>query len=126
MLSEFSSSMKEESMRCFPCGSLTKYVQGSTFVPFEDTIYIQLGIGEEGKNTMSCVKSDRYEGGKRRRSWARSIYIVQTEDINCYGTQFQVIPSLRGGKDVPSMMVWSMLSSIKEFWHVVDNIDGPF
>ena len=27
------------------------------------------------------------------------------------------------------MMVWSltaMLSSIKEFWRVVDNIDGPF
>ena len=86
--SEFSSSMKEESMRRFPCGSLTKYVQGSTFVPFEDTIYIQLGIGEEGENTVSCVKSDCYEGGKCCRSWARSIYIVQTEDIHCYGTQF--------------------------------------
>jgi hypothetical protein len=86
--SEFSSSMKEESMRRFPCGSLTEYVQGSTFVPFEDNIYIQLGIGEEGKNTVSCVKSDCYEGGKCRRSWERSIYIVQTEDIHCYGTQF--------------------------------------
>ena len=46
-----------------------------------------------------------------------------------YGTQFRAIPSLRGGKDVPSMMVWSltaMLSSIKEFWCVVDNIDGTF
>ena len=51
--SELSSSMKEETMRRFPCGSLTKYVQGSTFVPFEDTIYIQLGIGEEGENTVS-------------------------------------------------------------------------
>ena len=80
--------MKEESMRRFPCGSLKKYVQGSTLVPFDDTIYIQLGIGEEGENTVSCVKSDRYEGGKCRRSWARSIYIVQTEDIHCYGTQF--------------------------------------
>ena len=46
--SEFSSSMKEEYMRRFPCGSLTKYIQGSTFVTFEDTIFIPLGIGEEG------------------------------------------------------------------------------
>jgi hypothetical protein len=58
--SEFSSSMIEESMRRFPCGSLTKYVQGSTFVPFEDTIYVQLCIGEEEENTVSCVKSDCY------------------------------------------------------------------
>ena len=86
--SEFSSSMKEESMRHFPCGSLTKNVQGSTFVPFEETIYIQLGIGEEEENTVSCVKYDCYEGGKCRHSWARYIYIVQTEDIHCYGTQF--------------------------------------
>ncbi len=47
-------------MRRFPCGSLTKYVQGSTFVPFEDTIYVQLCIGEEEENTVSCVKSDCY------------------------------------------------------------------
>ncbi len=116
-------------MRRFPCGSLTKYVQGFTFVPFEDTIYIHLGIGEEGENTVSCVKSDRYKEGKCCRSRERSVYIVQTEDLHCYGTQFQAIPSLRGGNDVPSMMVWSltaMLSLIKEFWHVVDNIDGPF
>jgi len=49
--------------------------------------------------------------------------------MNRYGTQFRTIPALRGQKDLPSMMVWSltaMLSSIKELWHAVDNIVVPF
>ena len=115
---ELSSSMTDESIQCFSVGSLTKFIQGSTFVPFKDAIYIQLGIGEEGKNTIPCVKTHRQEGGKCRRSWARTIYIVQTEDCRHYGTQFCTIPALKGNKDLPSMMVWSltaMLSSVKEF-----------
>jgi hypothetical protein len=49
--------------------------------------------------------------------------------IHRYGTQFRTIPALRGQKDLPSMMVWSltaMLSLIKELWRAVDNIVLPF
>jgi len=108
---------------------LTDFIQGSTYIPFIDSIYIQLGVGEDGENTISCVKSHGRDVYKCRRSWARSINIVQTEDKHRYGTQFRTIPTLNGQKDLPSMMVWSltaMLSSIKELWRAVDNIDGPF
>ncbi len=88
ILQEFASSMKEEAIRHHPTGSLTKFIQGSTFVPFGDAIYIQLGIGEDGENTVPCVKSHRSGVVQCRRTWARTIYIVQTEDIHQYGTQF--------------------------------------
>jgi hypothetical protein len=56
ILPEFASLMKKEAIQCHPTGSLTKSVQGSTFVPFGDAIFIQLGIGEDGENTIPCVK----------------------------------------------------------------------
>ncbi len=59
ILQEFASSMKEESIRHHPTGLLTKFVQGATFVPFGDAIYIQLGIGKDGENTVPCIKSHR-------------------------------------------------------------------
>ena len=108
---------------------MTKFIQGSTFVPFEDDIYIQLGIGEEGKNTIPCIKTHCQEEGKCLRSWARTIYIVQTKDRHHYSTQFPTISALKGNKDLPSMMVWSltaMLSLVKELWRAVVNIVGPF
>jgi hypothetical protein len=58
-----------------------------------------------------------------------TIYIVQTEDSSCYGTQLLTIPRLKGTKYLQSMMLWSltaMLSSIKELWHAVDDIATPF
>jgi hypothetical protein len=87
-LQEFASSMKEEAIRRHPTGSLTKFIQGSTFVPFGDAIYIQLGIGEDGEITVPCVKSHRFGVVQCHHTWARTIYIVQTEDIHRYGTQF--------------------------------------
>ena len=88
ILQEFASSMKEESIRRYPTGSLTKFVQGATFVPFGDAIYIQLGIGEDGESTVPCIKSHRAGVVQCRRTWARTIYTVQTEDMHQYGTQF--------------------------------------
>ncbi len=88
ILPEFASLMKEEAIRRHPTGSLTKSVQGFTFVPFGDAIFIQLGIGEDGKNTIPCVKLNRSKVVQCRRTWARTIVIVQTEDIHWYGTQF--------------------------------------
>jgi hypothetical protein len=121
--------MKEEFIRHYPTGLLTKFVQGATFVPFGDAIYIQLGIGKDDENTVPCVKSNCSGVVQCRQTWARTIYIVQTEDIHHCGTQLQTIPTLRSQKDLPSMMVWSltaMLSLIKEFWRAVDNIVVPF
>ncbi len=80
--------MKEEAIQRHPTGLLTKFIQGSTFVPFGDAIYIQLGIGEDGENTVPCNKSHRSGVVQCPRTWARTIYIVQTEDIHRYGTQF--------------------------------------
>jgi hypothetical protein len=54
---DLSSSMIEESIQRLPAGSLTDFIQGSTYIPFIDSRYIQLGIGEDGKNNISCVKS---------------------------------------------------------------------
>ena len=98
---EVSSSMTDESIQRFPVVLLTKFIQGSMFVPFKDAIYIQLGIGEEGKNTIPCIKTHRQEGEKCRCSWARTIYILQAEDCQDYGTQFCTIPALKGNKDLP-------------------------
>ena len=98
---ELSSLMTDESIQRFPVVLLTKFIQGSMFVPFKDAIYIQLGIGEEGKNTIPCVKTHHQEGEKCCRSWARTIYILQAEDCQDYGTQFCTIPALKGNKDLP-------------------------
>jgi hypothetical protein len=57
ILQDFASSINEEFIRCHPTGSLAKFVQEATFVPFGDAIYIQLGIGEDGENTAPCIKS---------------------------------------------------------------------
>ena len=65
---DLSSSMIEESIRRFPAGSLTDFIQGSTYIPFIDSIYIQLGVGEDGENTISCVKSHGSDVYKCRRS----------------------------------------------------------
>jgi len=86
ILQDFASSMNEESIRRHPTGSLAKFVQGATFVPFGDAIYIQLGIGEVGENTIPCIKPHSAVVVQCRRSWARTIYTVQTEDMNRYGT----------------------------------------
>ncbi len=96
--------MKEEAIRRHPTGSLTKFVQGAMFVPFRDAMYIQLGIGKDGENTIPCIKSHRSGVVQCRRTWARNIYTVQTKDMHWYGTQFRTIPTLRGQKDLPSMM----------------------
>jgi hypothetical protein len=93
ILPEFASSMKEKAIRRHPTGSLIKSVQGSTFVPFGDAIFIQLGIGKDGENTIPCVKLNCSEVVQCYHTWARTIYIVQTEDIHQYGPQFQTIPA---------------------------------
>ncbi len=77
---EFASLMKEESIQLYLTGLLTKSVQGAMFVPFGDATYIQLGIGKDGENTRPCVKSNRFGVVQCRCTWARTIYIVQTED----------------------------------------------
>ncbi len=68
ILQEFASSMKEEAIQHHPTGLLTKCVQGATFVPFEDAIYIQLGIGKNGENTIPCIKSHRSRVVQCRRT----------------------------------------------------------
>ncbi len=88
ILQEFASSMKEEAIRHHSTGSLTKFVQGATFVPFGDATYIQLGIGEDGENTIPCMKSHHSGVVQCRCTWARTIYTVQTEDMHQFGTQF--------------------------------------
>jgi hypothetical protein len=88
ILQEFASSMKEDAIQCHPTGLLTKFVQGATFVPFGDDIYIQLGIGKDGGNTIPCIKSHCSGVVQCHRTWARTIYTVQTEDMHQYGTQF--------------------------------------
>jgi hypothetical protein len=88
ILPEFASSMKEEAIQCHPTGLLTKSVQGSTFVPFGDAIFIQLGIGKDGKNTIPCIKLNCSKVVQCRCTWTRTIYIIQTEDIHRYGKQF--------------------------------------
>jgi hypothetical protein len=98
ILQEFASSMKEEAIQRHPTGLLTKSVQGATFVPFGDAINIQLGIAKDGENTVPCIKSHCSGVVQCRCTWARTIYIVQTEDMHWYGTQFQTIPALRGQK----------------------------
>jgi hypothetical protein len=88
ILQKFASSMREEAIRRHPTGLLTKFVQEATFVPFGDAIYIQLGIGKDGEKTVPCIKSHCSGVVQCRRTWARTIYTVQTEDMHWYGTQF--------------------------------------
>jgi hypothetical protein len=82
ILQAFASLIKEEAIQRHPTGLLTKSVQGAKFVPFGDAINIQLGIGKDGENTIPCMKSHHFGVVQCHCTWARTIYIVQTEDMH--------------------------------------------
>ena len=120
-------SLRELSEYKYPPGSLTRYIDGSTFIGFEDNILTQLSVSE-GDTFINCIDV-RGERVRCRRSWPRRINLIQTEDSNHYGTQFRAIPSLSNHKRVPSMMSWAlvaMVSTVKELWHAIDQKVGDF
>lgn len=124
-------SIEEEAMRITE-NSLDRYCQGSTYVTYLDMIGIHLDQTQDDHDAglievIKCVNNaDKQE--EARRSWSRTINIIQMEDSHCYGTQFRHIPQL-STTNKASMMTWtlcSILSSVKELWKAVDNKLEPW
>ena len=114
-----------------PEGSLERCCQGATFVPFIDSIKIHLAQSADDNDDglISCV-NDENETIKCRRAWSQTINIIQMEDSDGFGYQFRPIPAYGSKKDrKEGMMTWalsSILTSVKELWHVVDSKPRPF
>ncbi len=114
------------SRHAHPHGSLDKYRQGATFVPARDVVAVHLAQSYSDANADHItIITNRGESVTNRRSWARTINIIQMEDISRYGFQFRAIPTMKYAK----MMDWTMISivsSVKELWHAINNKQGLF
>ena len=112
-----------------PEGSLDKYRQGSLFVPFSDSVKLHLAQSEdEGDAGLIKVIDRRGKTIYCRRSWSRTINIIQLEDKNMFGYQFCSIPCIKPDHKA-AMMIWSLssiMSSVKALWHEVDSMDAPY
>jgi hypothetical protein len=124
----------------FICNAKTRFTkdhlrrrcQGSTYVGFEDNIRIQLFESSQDKEINVLIERD----GNRmplvqsvRRSWPILINLLQTEDINGYGSQFCPIPMFKTKIVKPSLLTWSffsILSSCKELWYIINSKNGIF
>ena len=100
-------SLRELSRELYPEGSLTPYIQGSTYVRFKANIIIQLSISK-GDDEVSYMNENRTVF-QCRRSWPRVINILQTEDMFKFGTQFNPIPICRTISTDTSAMMLLML-----------------
>ena len=121
-----------KSSREIPHGSLDKYRQGATFMPYADMVDVHLAqTHEDYDRDLICIKT--LELGQEtiihaRRSWQRLINTLHTEDRHGFGTQFRAIPIL-ATKNKASMMTWtlcSIISSVKDLWKVLDTPKGPW
>ena len=124
MSQELADNMLSESRHRFPDGSITRYIQGSTFVTLIDIISIQLHQSQEECDDGGLIEAinDGDETVDCRRGWPRRINIIQMEDMHGYGYQFRPVPQLASGKS--PMMTWTMvsiLSGVKELWEAVDS-----
>lgn len=115
----------------FPDGadSLSKYIQGSTYIPFRIALRKWLSLQKPSVVTYRRFSND---GGsvdeEIKRSWLRDINILQKEDNTGYGFQFRALPlcNMKRQRGVvinmcPLWMMYSLLSSVSELW---DTIDG--
>ena len=126
---ELSQNIRQYSQDCCPPGSLDKYRQGATYVPISDIITLHLAQSyDDGNSGLITAIKDNNREIHCRRSWSRTINIVQMEDIHCYGFQFRNIPPF-ATPNKASMMTWtlcSILSNVKELWQAVDTKSNPF
>ena len=128
---ELASNLIGLSKQRVPDGSLDKYRQGATYVPIGDVIILHLAQSHDDGNCglISAIKQNGTEVSCRR-SWSRTINIVQMEDSKQYGFQFRPIPPFGASiQSEASMITWTMcsiLSSVKELWQAIDSKTTPF
>ena len=87
---------------------LRRRCQGSTYVAFEDIVRIQLFESSQDKEINVLFERDDNEPPLEqsvRRSWPILINLLQTEDINGYGSQFRPIPQFKTHKTA-SLLTW--------------------
>ena len=122
-----------KSLREIPHGSLDKYRQGATFMPYSDMVDVHLAQTHEDYD-RDLITIETLELGylgkniQARRSWQRIINVLHTEDCHGFGTQFRAIPKL-ATTNKASMMTWtlcSIISSVKDLWKVLDMPRGPW
>ena len=105
--------------------------QGATYVSFSDMIKIQLHESSNEQEIEVIKDNPQVEVIVKipvKRSWQRLINLLQTEDKDGYGTQFRSIPQFINYKDTScfTWVVFSIMSSYKELWEIVDSKGAPF
>jgi hypothetical protein len=131
MSQELADNIVEESNRLFPPGSIQRYIDGTTYIPFIKNVRLYLAqsreIGDDGE--IEAVKRNG-DTVRTKRVWPREINIVQMEDSSGYGYQFRATPAFSDREKLrPTMMAWvmsSLLTSVDELWRAVDEKQGPY
>lgn len=115
----------------YTINGLRDHTQGATYVSFEDMVETHLHETAQSQHVRAI--NDRPSARNRNqtlhvsRSWSTRINMLQTEDRNGFGSQFRPIPGFNTSK--PSALSWvlfAIMSSCKELWHIVDNKPTPF
>ena len=136
LLNDFADNLRARSKEYYPEGSLDKYGQGTSFIPVDDAVGLQLDIS--GDHTINAITQRNLpnNGGivedeiSCPRSWSPMINYVQIEDSSGYGYPMKPIDKYYNiSKHLPSMMTWALAGSItgcKELWKAIDKRQGPF
>ena len=108
--------LRETSVKEYPEGSVSKYTECSTYVPFRDAILLQLNSSKDIKADVIIGKdaiSDQNLTTTFECSWLPTISYVQMEDSSGFGYPLAPIGKYKCLKqDEPSMMLWALIGAI--------------
>ena len=110
--------------------TLRQYCNGATYVSFNDMISVHLHESSDKQEIHVTLDNPdrRNKQFNMARPWQRIIYLLQTEDVTGYGTQFRSVPKFaNNGMNVS--LTWSLIgiiSSCKQLWSIIDNKQTSF
>ena len=130
--SELAASFIQNAKERYSLSYLRQFTQGATYVKFNDMIDIH-SIDSSSEKQQIKIINDKPNGRNPteldvKRSWQCRINLLQTEDCNGYGTQFNSIPTFirTSNQSLLTWILFAIFSSCKELWKLVDSKESPF
>ena len=127
MSPQFVTEIQKLSSKMYPNGiqDLSKFLQGSTYIPFHVAMDHHLSLQRENNVTFRKYKDNGETVDKLvKRAWPMQINPVQKEDSNGYGMQFRPISAFNCNQNNNTTTAWilfSLLSASSELWKIIDS-----
>ena len=133
MTPEYLQSMEDYGKHAYPDDLIMSLIHGSTYVPIDDAIDLQMDSTQDENVLITIHKNARNsliagtvttDVMSAKKSWLPMINYVQIEDLTRYGYPMKAIEDYTSRvEQQPTMMLWSLIGcmvSCKELWRVVD------